>query len=264
MNAETVTHLVAICISFGVGLPLVARAVRGRDWPAVLLGAALVFDGLEWLSWGIAVSAPVRDTPAADALAIVCRLSISAATVCIVAFTVVVFRRDSRAARAFGLALCAALLVGFLGSGAVGDWGGWRPDHPWVWLELGAQMLAYAWATAEPLAYYAKLHRRAALGLTSPLVAHRFLLWGAYAGMFFLTQIGYMLQFVLSETPAGLGLVLTWITISGEVALWLAFFPPRRYARWIESRASGTGEPDAAHAAVAPEIRPEFERGSGS
>lgn len=263
MNAELFTHLAAIFISFGVGLPVVTRAVRTRDWPAVLLGSALVFDGLEWLSWAIAVSEPVRDTLVANPLAIVCRLSISAATVCIVAFTVVVFRRDSRGARAFGFALCAALLAGFLGSGAVGDWGGWRPDHPWVWLELGAQVLAYAWATAEPLAYWATLRRRAAFGLTSPLVAHRFLLWAAYAGMFFLTQIGYMLQFALPETLAALSLPVTWLTVSGELALWLAFFPPRRYARWIESAARGTGEPEVARAAVAPEIRPEFERGHG-
>ena len=239
------------------------RAIRRRDRPSALLGAALVFDGLEWLSWAIAVSAPVRDTLAAEALAIVCRLSISAATVCIVAFTVRVFRRDSRVARIFGFSLCAALLVGFLGSGAVGDWGGWRPDHPWVWLELCAQMLAYAWATAEPLAYCAMLRRRAAFGLTSPLVAHRFLLWGAYSGMFFVTQIGYMLQFALPEAPAGLGLILTWLTVSGEVALWLAFFPPRRYARWVESRASGAAEPGAAHVEISPETHPQLESESG-
>ena len=236
MDAEFATHLVAIIVSFGVGVPVIARAIRGHDWPAGLLGAALVFDGVEWLSWSIAVTEPVSDMRVGAALAIVCRLAISAAAVCMLAFTVSVFRRGNSVARASAFALGAALGAGFLGSGAVGDWGGWRSDHPWVWVELGTQLLVYGWATWEPLAYHAVMRRRVALGLTSPLVAHRCLLWSAYAGMFLITQIGYMATFALPESPPALGLLLTWLTISGEVALWLAFFPPARYARWIESQ----------------------------
>ena len=138
MDAEFFMHLVAISVSFGVGLPVIARGLAARDLPVALLGASLVFEGFEWLSWMIAAFTPVSEMPAVDGFAIACRISISVAAVCMLGFTLIAFCRDSFIARGVALALVAGLCVGFFGSGMVGDWGGWRSDHPWVWVELVA------------------------------------------------------------------------------------------------------------------------------
>ena len=71
--------------------------------------------------------------------------------------------------------------------------------------------------------------------------------------MFVLTQVGYMMTLVLYERLEALNLILCFLTIVAELALWLAFFPPAHYVRWIESRWS---EADQRRAPTAAGARP--------
>lgn len=233
MSAELFSHLLAIGIGLGVGIPIIRRGWKGSDVPALLLGAAVTFDGLEWLFWALCAFTPAYGTPLGEVLAVACRLGITAAILCMLAFTRTVFRPRSRAASIWALLIAAAMIVGFFGSGAVGDWGGWRNDHIWNWIELAGQIAGYGWTAAESLTYYAKMKRRSAHGLGDPLVTNRLLLWGAYASAYCMSQIGYGVVLAIFEDLTTLDILLAGLTIAGQMSLWLAFFPPKRYASWL-------------------------------
>jgi hypothetical protein len=241
MNSEVVSHILAICVGLGVGIPILVKGWRTGDVPARLMGAALTFDGFEWLCWALCAFTPAYGTPLGEALAIGCRLGISAAIICMLLFTRIVFRPESRAAAAWVALLVGAMVVGFFGSGTLGDWGGWRNDHVWNWLELSAQVVGYGWVAVESLTYYAKMKRRSAHGMADPVVTNRLLLWGVYASMYCASQTGYGFALALFEDLTELDTLLGALTITGQLSVWLAFFPPQWYASWLRS-----GQPQTA------------------
>lgn len=241
MNPDLAANILAVCVGLGVGLPILLKGWETGDVPSQLMGAALTFDGLEWLFWALCAFTPAYGTALGEALAIACRLSISAAIICMLFFTRIVFRPESRAAAVCALLLASAMVVGFFGSGTVGDWGGWRNDHIWNWLEITGQITGYGWTAAESFIYYAKMKRRAAHGLGDPVVTNRLLLWGVYATMYCASQVGYGFVLAHFEDLTTLSTVLVAFTVTGQLSVWLAFFPPQRYADWLRA-----GRPEAA------------------
>jgi len=235
MSAELIAHILAICVSLGVGCTILQQGWRSRDLPAVLLGAAVAVDGIEWLAWSLCAFTPAYGTPLGEVFAVVCRLGITASIVCMVLFTRTVFRPGARWASSFMWLLIVAMVAGFFGSGSIGDWGGWRNDHVWNWIELFAQITGFAWTALEPMLYYRTLKKRVALGIADPAIANRMLLWSLYAFMFCASQIGYGIVLALYENLTALDTVLAGLTIAGELALWIAFFPPAPYLRWLRS-----------------------------
>jgi hypothetical protein len=92
------------------------------------------------------------------------------------------------------------------------------------------RLVLYGWATWESLRQYARARRRVRLGLTEPLVANRFLLWGLATG----AALGIWLhalwrELVRSHDDTQAYLVITAFGGACALALWLAFFPPRTY-----------------------------------
>jgi hypothetical protein len=233
VDGEVLVQVVAIATSFGVGLPTLARSLARRDRPGILLALSVVLDGVEWSFWAACIHTPAYGTPLGDALAVACRVGISASVLCLLLFTREVFRPRSRAAGAFVALLALGMLAGLVGSGMLGDWGGFQDDNAWVWIENVSQLAAFAWGFAEPVAYHAKLRRRVRIGLADPLVAHRMLLWGAYSGSFAICQLVWMLVLVAFDDLTALDGLMVSATVAGELSLWLAFFPPSPYARWI-------------------------------
>ena len=233
MDFVFVSYLIAISVSFSVGVPTIVRSVRRQDTPLVLLGAAVTIDGFEWLVWTLASYSPAHGTPLGTAFSIACRLGIIASVLCLIAFTRIVFRRNSRAAAAFVLLLAGLLAVSFVASGALGDWEGVRNDHVWVWLEQFALMTCYGWTSLEAARQYARGKRRVQNGLGDPMVAHRLLLWSTYAGMFFLAEGVYVITLAFYGMLSHLDVLNALITVVAQGALGLAVFSPAWYARFI-------------------------------
>jgi len=241
MDPLIVSYVVATVVSLSVGVPILARGWRFRDPAVALLGAAVTFDGLEWLAWGLCIFTPAYGTPLGDGLAIFARVGISASVVCMIAFTRLTFRRDSGAARAFGWLLIAILAIGFFGSGAfAGDWTGEQTDHVWIWLEQAAQAIGYGWAAVELGGWYLKMRRRLAHGLADPLIANRVLLWGIYAGLFGMSQLLYIVGLALFGTVSMLDIPSVVLVVTAEIALWFTVFAPQWYTRWITATADAT------------------------
>ncbi len=235
MDLETLTQIVAIAVSFAVGLPILVKSGARRDRAGCLLALSVVLDGVEWAFWALSIHTPANGTPLGDAFAVACRVGLSASAFCLLLFTRVAFRPEERWAAALVAGLGLAMLAGFVGSGALGDWGGFRNDNPWIWLENAAQLGAYLWGCAEPASYYAKLRRRRRLGLADPVVVNRILLWAIYGGAFAVCQVVWMAVIAVSDSLTALDPVLVALSVGGQAALWLAFLPPLPYRRWLAS-----------------------------
>jgi len=227
------SYLVAIAVSFAVGVPTLVRAARRRDAPLIMLGAAVTVDGLEWLAWTLACYTPAYETPLGFALSVTCRLGIIASVLCLIAFTQMVFRPSSRGAKGFVLLLAGALTLSLAGSGVVGDWEGVRNDHVWVWLEQIALMTGYAWTCFEAANQYRLNKRRARYGLGDAMAAHRQLLWSTYAGMFLLAQGVYVITLAFYGMLSDLDTLNAALTVIAELALGAAVFTPDWYMRRI-------------------------------
>jgi len=235
MHAELLTHVVTIAASFGIGLPILRKAWRAQDRLAALLAASLVLDGIEWVFWAGHLYWPASNPGVSDGFATACRLTISAAVLCMGFFTWLTFRSESRTAAIALWASLAAMAVGFFGSGTLGDWRGFRSDHPWIWMEVTAQIFIYGWTCMESLLYHHKLRKRVALGLTDAVLANKFLLWGFYAGGYFVSQTLFGVALAGPDGYTNLDPLSIVLTLTGMGALWLAFFPPDAYAAWLRS-----------------------------
>lgn len=241
MSSELISHIVTILVSFGVSVTILRKGWQSRDVPVLLLGGAVGFDCLEWIFWTLCAFTPAWGTPLGEGFAIACRVGISAAVICLLFFTRRVFRPQSRVATGALWLLTGAMVVAFLGAGTLGDWGGWRNDHIWNWIELTSQVIGYGWTASESLIYYLSMRRRVEHGLADPVVTNRLLLWGVYAGMYCASQVGYGFVLALYEDLTTLDTFLGALTVVGQFTLALAFFPPAHYVRWLRARLPAPG-----------------------
>ncbi|MBW2713073.1 MAG: hypothetical protein JRC77_04915, partial [Deltaproteobacteria bacterium] len=97
------------------------------------------------------------------------------------------------------------------------------------------------WATIEAFIYYRQLRKRLRLGLADPVIVNRIFLWGC--GASFATLIvsgGFVLAYVDSTHPLAQaqGFNIGFSGLMAATAYFLAFFPPKAYTRWIQSRSS--------------------------
>lgn len=238
MDVMTLSYVLAIVVSLGVGIPVLARSWRHRDGRLALLGAVVTIDGLEWLAWGLAVLTSADGTPLGDALGITSRVGVAASSLCMIAFTRLAFRPDGSAPLVVAWLLVGALLGGFLGGGLSGDWVGVRTDLTWMWLEQFAIAVAYGWGALEALHYHLLMRRRVAHGLAEPLVANRFLLWTVYVGGFCLSQLVYCVSLAFYGAVSNMDVLNAALVVAAELAFLLAVFPPAWYARRVNAAGS--------------------------
>jgi hypothetical protein len=238
LDTELVANIAAIAVSFGVGIPILSKSWRERNRPGVLLSLAVISDGLEWFFWALCVYTPAYGTPLGDAFSVLCRIGITASAFFILAFTREVFRPESRIAMASAWVLGIGMVVGFVGSGLAGDWPGLINDNCWVHVENVTQLAVYVWSFGECMVYYAKMRRRLEHGLASPVVTNRILLWGFYSAGFVVSISLYGVVLAFLKDITALDTFIAVSTIAGEVALWLAFFPPARYLAWVRGGAA--------------------------
>jgi len=238
MNLEVCTYALVIGVNLAVGLRLLWKGIQLHTQPELLLGAALALDGVEWLFWMLAFYSPAADTPLGTLFSAACRLFIVAHNLCLLAFTRLVFRPESRGASALVAVSAAAILVGLTGGFMGGDWIGTRGDRPWLWLELCSLLVAYAWTLIESGLYYARMRCRAEHGLADPMLVNRFLLWAVYGGASVGTSLVWMFGALVvargGRYPFALDAIMVGFTVVSALSIWLAFFPPRLYRRWLE------------------------------
>jgi hypothetical protein len=162
-------------------------------------------------------------------------------------FTWKVFRPDAAWAAALAWGSLAAGTV--VAAGCVWAIATAPPDVPPSTAANGSWGMAlrvlfeiwYVWTAFESLLEYSKSRRRLALGLSDPVAANRFLLWGAM-GLYLALNGAFatlLEQNGMSPTEDSLAaLVLAANGLGAAVLMLLTFFPPKSYCDWVRGRAA--------------------------
>jgi hypothetical protein len=221
-----------------VGLRLFALSCETRARPERLLALHYLANGVSYLLYEVPYILE-REEPWAFVAA---RIIYTLGVVPLLLFTYEVFRKGSRWAIALLFTIAALLFSGAFFSSLEGDVEGLNVSSFWFWCDWIGYTLPYVWIGAEGWIAYGSAKKRVVLGLTEPAVAHRFLLW-AWFGI--LAALGGISLIPLSLEYAVTGLWPVWadylsggLEVAATVAIWLAFFPPRFYRRWVDRTAT--------------------------
>ena len=159
-------------------------------------------------------------------------------------FTWKVFAPKSRFAPILVMATTLSLVVGWTGEVLTTDFGfsAARFVGPWFWIAFVPRMIGMGWASLEALSHHAKLRRRLALGLADPLTTNRLLLWALAALSEWMIYLAVAMT-ILAGRPEGFltGNAALWVSafgVAGSICMWIGFFPPEIYRRWIAERAA--------------------------
>ncbi|MDP6540081.1 MAG: hypothetical protein QF410_11105 [Planctomycetota bacterium] len=195
----------------------------------------------------VAVAGGGASSGEAMALNALGHLCLSLACVALFVFTREVFRPTEVWAR-------NVLWGGTLGTFATfamlfGDGGVSNEGATSVLLANAFRTVSYLWCFVESRRYGQLMRRRLALGLADPVVANRFSLWAVWTGglcsalgvVLVLRVLGRIVGVGADALPlflAPLRLALLLIVSVSVAAIWLSFFPPAAYQRWLRARAS--------------------------
>jgi hypothetical protein len=227
-----------------VGARLLRLASRTGETPERLLAAMFLVSGLSYVLYTIPVLFNLESlwTP----LNFAARVAYLPAPVLLAAFTRQLFRREDPWAAWLVVGIGALLVAGVAGSALGGDWEGYSISNGWFWLEWVGYTIPFGWAGAEVFGQYRQARRRLPLGLCEPLVCNRFLLWSLFAILQVSICLAILPQYADYEQQNLFS--ATWDILIGALeflslaAIWLVFFPPSAYRRWVE----GTAAPLAA------------------
>jgi hypothetical protein len=163
-------------------------------------------------------------------------------TVTFAVFTRAVFHNQQRWALWLIVGITGCLFVGVTGSSSVGDWNGELPlSNPWWWFTRVGTAAPLVWMAVDGFIQYVKSRRRQQLGLCTPQVRNRYLLWSLTGAFWVVLELVDVAQYVVYESTGSwsdsLVVLIGFLeTIPGGIA-WLIFFPPAFYRRWIDGAA---------------------------
>jgi hypothetical protein len=232
-------ELLAGIIYLLAGARILLLGARTGEIPERFLGASFMLFGASGVLYCLAVfeAFSALGTP----LNFTARVVYLPGSVLIAAFTARVFRPDARWARwlVWGVAVLGVAGVG--GSALRGDWEGFSLGNSWFWLEWVGYTLPFGWATAEAFREYRQARRRVSLGLCEPSVCNRVFLWSLFGLIQFSSSFVVVGQYAAYEREnvfsASWDFLYSGVLLAALVAMWLAFFPPKIYVRWINAAA---------------------------
>lgn len=245
----------ALAIAAGLLLWLGARLWRSsapgsqERWLALTFGA-LGFGALPRLAAARLLSLGDEGVLAL-ALNAASHCAIEAAIIGLSLFTWRVFRPTSRGAGAF--VACVAAVSGALTLWLVTTSDSDQEASALALAVNATRVIPVLWAFAECARYARLMRRRVALGLADPLIANRFVLWSVWTGAlgcaallmlcvrsraFWLQVHGVDPRVVMPAAIPITGALVGIAVVSAGVAVWLAFFPPESYRRWVRAEAA--------------------------
>ena len=221
-----------------LGVRLIRLGIRTRSAAEWLLGLTFLIWTLSYAPWVIAIALQGQFGLDSQIL-IVSRIANNLAGVGFAFFPLLAFRRGSTWAKRLSVSIAICLIVGTAGSSWVGDPEGVEPlTNIWWWFEWIGEIAPAIWIGAEGLHHYGTYRPRIRLGLCEPIVGHRYLLWGI-AGVFWTLLdfliVGQCVEFWATRSwSATLDNLVAFCDIAALAMIWLAFFAPTIYQRWID------------------------------
>jgi hypothetical protein len=227
---------------------LLRRSLRTHATPERLLGASFLLWGLSYLLYDIPEALGAEELVMAP-LANASRISWQTGTAIMALFVKKTFRRSDPRATWLVVGVVGLLLCGGIGSVWVGDYGGEYPlSNPWWWLEWAGSVIPMFWIAREALVYYVKVRQRRWLGEGDALLCNRIGLWCLVGICWVVVECVSATQYVIYELTtqwlASLSFTLALLELGGVALVWLVFYPPAAYRRWIH-------RPTMPHARVA-------------
>jgi hypothetical protein len=159
-------------------------------------------------------------------------------------FTRRVFRPEGAWASWLVYGTAILLIVGVGGSVWSGDLEGFSISSRWFWAEWAGYTIPFAWAGVEAFAHHRRARRRLRMGLCDSLVCNRYLLWGCFGAMQVLVWVAIVRSYIEYEQQGAFSATWDALISAGEISslalIWLIFFPPAFYRRWIQGAAAVT------------------------
>ncbi len=220
-------------------LPVAARllwqSAKTGQLPERLLGATFAFYGLTYILFEIPVLVAVG--PLENAFYFLGRVALAAGVYAIAVFSRRVFRPREAWAESAQTFVAFLIVAGLVLSALQGDWEGSGLLGVGFWLEWFSQLIPCVWVCAEGLIHYRLAERRRALGLTDALSSHRVLLWGGFGFAQLGATCSVVVLYVAYERDgyirASTDALLGGFELLSIALVWLAFYPPARYRRWV-------------------------------
>jgi len=231
---EVITGIVCLV----VGVRLYALSRRTGLAPERLIALTFLYWALCYALYDVPyLCSGLEDVP--PFYAITSMLALNLGNAAFAVFTRVVFRPSERWAGALVAAIFACLVVGVVGSAAVGDWEQVDPHgNPGYWPQTIGSLIPTLWMGVEGFGQYVRARRRRRLGLCEPMTCHNFLLWGIAGALWAVLEIVIVVQdhvyLSAGDWSDALGIANGLLEIVPIALMWLVFFPPAAYRRWIE------------------------------
>jgi hypothetical protein len=218
-----------------VGFRLARLASRTGERPERLLSALFFFSGISYILYIVPLAIPIEAlwTPFNFAG----RVIYLPAPIFLALFTRDVFRSDSRFSTCIVLATPILLVIGVGSSALMRDWEGFSLGNPFFWFEWVGYTIPFAWAGLEAFAGYRSSLLRQRVGLCDRMVCNRLLLWSCFG----ILQVALSFVFLRMYADFGAGNAFSALLdgMAGVIELisitliWLVFFPPRFYQKYV-------------------------------
>jgi len=222
-----------------VGVRLCALSRHTGGAPEYFIALTFLIWALGYALYDIPFALSGGDESVPPFLAYSSLLAFNVGNVVLALFTRVVFRQEQRWALWLVVAIAVCLAWGAAGSAWVGDWEQINPlANPGYWPQTFGGLAPAIWMGVEGLIEYPRARKRLKLGLCAPLICHHFLLWGLAGALWAILEIVLVAQDFIylsaGDWSEALGIVNGLLEIVPIGMMWLVFFPPAAYRRWVE------------------------------
>jgi len=237
------------------GIRLLLLAARSKQAPELFgglyfIGASL---GISLRIFGVSVS--IENPDLAYNVNMIGHITLALGTIAMAIFTQRVFypenKRVLRASQGLIAAIVGTTIYALLGEQAIIE-----NAAPVMFANI-ARVLPTAWASYESYNYWRAMQKRAALGLSDPVVTNRFGLWTLWtagvtalplialvirSAMLILVTMGQLgpedADVVMPRILGAVRVLFAFIVPTSVAALWLSFFPPKAYLDRVQRRAA--------------------------
>jgi hypothetical protein len=235
--SDSIITVAFLCL----GARLLRRSFTTRAAPERLLGASFLLWSLSYPLYDVPFALgvdPLVFAPFANAS----RISWQVGTAIMALFVRQTFRKSDPRATWIVVGVAALLVGGGMGSVWVGDYGGDFPlSNPWWWLEWAGSVSPMVWISMEASVYYLKVRQHRWLGEGDALLCNRMGLWCLVGVSWVVVECLSAAQYIIFELTqrwlVSLSFALAALELCGVAMIWLVFYPPAAYRRWI-NRAS--------------------------
>jgi hypothetical protein len=238
--AQIITGLSFLVLAFG----LLRRASRTGAAAERLLGVVFLLMGT---SYAFSETPYVFQLPLLEApFSLLGRISYAASVILLAVFTLRVLQHDEAWAR-WLVCSSASLIAAGLGLAVwEEDWGGFQPLRSYgFWIEWVGLLVPFVWMGLAAFAQFGRAREQARLGLCNPLLSNRFLLLSLFGLLQVCGFFAWAVLYIIFESQrlwtAEMDVLYALTDILSILTIWLAFFPPAPYRRWIGSQQATEG-----------------------